>query len=56
MVLSQCVHLDQTSFMNNRHLGDNIRKLLNVINFVKQGNNPAMCYFIDTEKVFDRVE
>lgn len=54
--ITQYIHPDQTGFMPSRHINDNIRRSLNVINFCKGHKLPAMILSLDTEKAFDRVE
>ncbi len=51
-ILPKLVKPDQTGFVKSRYGTDNIRPLLNVIDFV-QG---ALVLSLDAEKAFDRVE
>lgn len=55
-VISQLVHMDQTGFIQNRCLFDNVRRLLNVIFSASQVAYPVIAVSLDAEKAFDRVE
>lgn len=54
--LSRYIHADQTAFMKNLQLQDNIRSLSNIIWFTPERKLPVLLYFIDAEMAFDRVE
>ena len=55
-VLPQLIHTDQTGFMKNRSIQDNIFDLLNAIEWAKMNNQDSNLISFDFEKVFDRVE
>lgn len=55
-ILPKLVKPDQTGFVKSRYVTDNIRRLLNVINFVQSEGHPALVLSLDAEKAFDRVE
>lgn len=55
-VLTKCIHLDQMGFLKNRQLGDNVTRVLNLIDYVAWSKESITCYFMYAEKVFDRVE
>ncbi len=50
------IHSDQTGFLKNRFIGENIRKTLDLIEYTEQEDIPALLISIDFEKCFDRVE
>lgn len=56
VILLQCVRPDQTGFLKDSYLGDNVRRLVNLIDYVNQSNDPTVCYFIKTEKAFNCIE
>ncbi len=56
LCLDKLVNKDQTGFMKNRFIGENIRKILDVIDFTEMENIPAILISIDFEKCFDRIE
>lgn len=51
-IISQYIHPDQTGFIPNRDITDNIRRTLDLIDFSKR----HAILSLDIEKVFDRVE
>lgn len=54
--LNKLVHHDQTSFVKSRLAGVNIRRLLHVIHFSKDIDDPCAVLSLDAEKAFDRLE
>ena len=52
-VLPTLISEDQTGFMSNRYMGDNIRLIYDVINYLKSKNIPGLLLCIDFEKAFD---
>lgn len=55
-VLGSYIHMDQTGFVKNKHLGYNVRWVLIILKHIYKHRIPSILYFIDTEKAFDRVE
>jgi hypothetical protein len=55
-VIKQIVHVDQTGFIKGRYIGENIRRLLDIIEHCNNKQIPALYMFIDFEKAFDRLE
>lgn len=55
-MLPKLIKPDQTGFIKSRYGTDNIRRLLNVINFVQGEGHPALVLSLDADKAFDRVE
>lgn len=56
LFLSDYIQEDQVEFLPNRHLKDNIRTLINVIEYYdKSPGKQAGLIFVDAEKVFDNL-
>ena len=47
---------DQTGFLPNRYIGENIRLLQDIIEHVENKNMPGMIFFLDFEKAYDKLE
>ena len=47
---------DQTGFLKNRFIGENIRLVDSVINYANIKKIPGLLLFIDFEKAFDSLE
>ena len=47
---------DQTGFMANRYIGDNIRLIYDLISYLKKENMPGLLLCLDFEKAFDSVD
>ena len=56
LCLDKLINRDQTGFMKNRFIGENIRKILDVIDYTEMEDIPAIIISIDFEKCFDRIE
>ena len=56
IVLPDLINEDQTGFMKNRLISENIRKVLDIINYTNQQKIPAILVSIDFEKAFDRCD
>ena len=55
-VLPDLISSDQTGFISGRYIGENIIRLLNIIDYVDEEDIPALLISIDYEKAFDCVE
>ena len=55
-VLPSIIHWDQTGFLKNRYIGENIRLLLDSIHLSKKMETNGIVFSIDFEKAFDTVE
>ena len=55
-VLSDIINEDQTGFMRNRYIGDNIRLIYDTIAFLDEHNLPGMLLNIDFEKASDTID
>ena len=54
--MPQVIDNDQTGFLKNRFIGENIRLVDSVINYVNIKQIPGLLLFIDFEKAFDSLE
>jgi len=54
-VISSIVSEDQSGYIKNRYIGENIRLVLDVIEYSNITNNPGILLFLDFEKAFDTV-
>ena len=55
-VLHSLINEDQTGFMANRYIGDNIRLIYDLISYLYRENKPALLLCLDFEKAFDSVD
>lgn len=55
-VLPLLIHEDQTGFMQNRYIGDNIRLIYDIINHLTHTNSPGLLLCLDFEKAFDSLD
>lgn len=55
-VLPKLVHSDQTSFVNGRYIGQNIRLLSDIMEYTDIKKLPGIFLFVDFEKAFDTIE
>lgn len=54
-ILPCLINEDQTGFISGRYIGENIRLLYDVINYVEKNNMSGLLLLIDFEKAFDSV-
>ena len=47
------INEDQTGFIKGRYIGENIVKLLNIMEYVEEEHIPSLLVVIDFEKAFD---
>ena len=55
-VLPSLINSDQTGYVKNRFIGENIRLISDVIELYEKKQLPGMLLFIDFEKAFDSLE
>ena len=55
-VLPNLISSDQTGFMKNRFIGENVLLIENVIRYAKEKNITGLLLFLDFEKAFDTIE
>ena len=56
MTLNNLIARDQTGFLKNRYIGENIRLILDMIEICHNRKIPGLIFFLDFEKAFDSVE
>ena len=56
MLLPKLVSDDQTGFIRDRFIGENIRLIDSVIKYTKAKNMPGLLLFLDFENAFDTLE
>ncbi len=54
-VLPHLINEDQSGCMKGRYIGDNVRTVLDLIDFTRYKNMPAILLLIDFEKAFDSI-
>lgn len=54
-VLLNIVHNDQSGFLQRRYIGDNIRQLLEIIEYYEILKKPGLIFISDFEKAFYKV-
>ena len=54
--LPNLIHTDQTGFVKGRYIGQNIRLLSDVMDYVDYKKLPGILLFVDFEKAFDTLE
>ena len=47
---------DQTGFISNRYMGDNVRLIYDLINYLNTKNKPGLLLCLDFEKAFDSLD
>ena len=55
-VLPSLINEDQTGFMANRYIGDNIRLIYDLISYLYRENKTGLLLCLDFEKAFDSVD
>ena len=54
-VLPSIINADQTGYIPNRYIGENIRKLIELMIYCEETDIPSIFIIIDYEKAFDRL-
>ena len=55
-VLPKLIHEDQTGYVKDRYIGQNIRLVKDIMKVTSLDNIPGMAIFIDFKKAFDSVD
>ena len=55
-ILHNIISHDQTGYMKKRYIGNNVRKVLDTIEYLNRTNNSGILLMLDFEKAFDTVE
>ena len=56
IVVHKIIHSDQTGFISGRNIGENLVKLISIIEYCEENDLPALLISIDFEKAYDYVE
>ena len=51
----QLIHPDQSGFLKGRHIGNNIRLIIDIIEFTELNDIPGAILLLDIQKAFDSV-
>ncbi len=54
--LSNLIHNDNTGFIKGRYIGENVNRILNIMEEVEQQDIPSVMIMIEFEKSFDFLE
>lgn len=52
-ILPSIISFDQSGFMKNRYIGENVRLIFDIIDYANEKNIPGLIFFADFEKAFD---
>ena len=55
-VLPDIISPNQTGYVNNRYIGENVRLISDVIDFTKAKQTQGIALFLDFKKAFDSIE
>ena len=55
-VLPRIINPDQTGYIKNRYIGENVRLISDIMNYTEENNIPGIALFIDFRKAFDTIE
>ena len=56
LCLPSIIHSDQNAYVKGRYIGENLVKILSIIELLNDEDIPALLISVDFEKAFDRVE
>ena len=54
-VLPSVIHPDQVAYLKGRYIGQNIRTIIDVMDYTRQNNLEGIIAFLDFEKAFDSI-
>ena len=55
-VLSKVINADQTGYIKNRYIGENIRLISDIMTYTAEKDIPGIALFLDFKKAFDTIE
>ena len=55
-VLPKIINPDQTRYVKNCYIGENVRLILDIMSYTEEKNLPGIVLFIDFRKAFDTIE
>ena len=56
IVLPTVIHPDQVAYLKGRYIGQNIRTIVDIMNFTEEKNMEGLIAFLDFEKAFDSID
>ena len=56
LVLNKLISPEQTAYVKNRFIGENIRQIEDIIEYTKRKKNPGLILFLGFQKTFDSLE
>jgi hypothetical protein len=54
--LSDIIHSNQTGFLHGEYIGDNIRQVLETIEYYEKSGKQGLLFIADFEKAFDKIQ
>ena len=55
-VLPNIINPDQTGYVKDRYIGENVRLILDIMSYTEENNIPGVALFLDFRKAFDTIE
>ena len=55
-VLPKIINPDQTGYVKERYIGENVRLILDIMSYTEENNIPGVALFLDFRKAFDTIE
>jgi exonuclease III len=55
-ILPSVIHPDQVAYLKNRYIGQNIRTIIDIMDFTKDNEKDGIMAFFDFEKAFDSID
>ena len=55
-VLPKIINPDQTGYVKNRYIGENISLISDIMSYTKETSIPGIALFLDFKKAFDTIE
>ena len=56
VVLPSVIHPDQVAYLKNRYIGQNIRTIIDIMEYTKEREEEGILAFFDFEKAFDSID
>ena len=56
MILPSVIHPDQVAYLKGRYIGQNIRTIIDIMEYTKEKNLDGIIAFLDFEKAFDSID
>ena len=55
-VLPIIINSDQTRYIKNRYIGENVHLISDIMMYTEENNIPGIAFFVDFRKAFDTIE